>query len=89
MREDLQEIVDAGKIEGIEFTGRKRFDESMELLRNAQFMIMPSIWYEGFPMVIREAFACSKPVVASSLGAMAELVENGKTGPLFRAGESR
>jgi len=49
-------------------------------------MLMPSIWYEGFPMVIREAFACGKPVIASRLGAMAELVDDGKTGLLFESG---
>jgi len=86
LKENYEEIVRKGKVNNIEFTGRKRFDESMELLRNAQFMIMPSIWYEGFPMVIREAFACGKPVIASNLGAMAELVEDGKTGLLFDPG---
>jgi len=47
---------------------------------------MPSLWYEGFPMAIREAFACGKPVIASRLGALAELVEDGKTGLLFEPG---
>ena len=37
-------------------------------------------------MVIREAFACGKPVVSSSLGAMAELVEDGKTGLFLEPG---
>jgi glycosyltransferase involved in cell wall biosynthesis len=43
LRENLQETVMTEKIEDIEFMGRKGFDESMELLRNAQFMVMPSI----------------------------------------------
>jgi len=88
LKENYEEIARKGKVNNIEFTGRKRFDESMELLKNAQFMIMPSIWYEGFPMVIREAFACGKPVIASNLGAMAELVEDGKTGLLFEPGNA-
>ncbi len=86
LKENLQQIVDAGKIGGIEFLGRKSHSESMEILRNARFMIMPALWYEGFPMAIREAFACGKPVIASNLGAMAELVEDGKTGFLFEPG---
>ncbi|MBS4033348.1 MAG: glycosyltransferase family 4 protein [Ignavibacterium sp.] len=86
LMENLQHIVSAGKMEGIEFTGRKSFAEAMVLLGNARFMIMPSMCYEGFPMAIREAFACGKPVIASNLGSMAELVENGKTGLLFEPG---
>jgi glycosyltransferase involved in cell wall biosynthesis len=86
LKDNYEDIVQTGKINNIEFIGRKSFDETMELLRNAQFMVMPSIWYEGFPMVIREAYACGKPVIASRLGAMAELVEDGKTGLLFEPG---
>ncbi len=43
-------------------------------------IVVPSIWYEGFPMVIVEAFACATPVIGSQIGALAELVENGITG---------
>jgi glycosyltransferase involved in cell wall biosynthesis len=58
----------------------------MKLLAKAQFMVMPAVCYENFPMAIREAFACGKPVIASNLGAMAELVEDQKTGLLFEPG---
>ena len=37
-------------------------------------------------MTIREAFACGKPVIASRLGALAELLEDGRTGLLFEPG---
>ncbi|MBM4146882.1 MAG: glycosyltransferase family 4 protein, partial [Nitrospira sp.] len=83
---ELKDKVKAEKINGIEFTGRKTFHECMELLRDARFMIMPAVCYENFPMAIREAFACGKPVIASRLGAMAELVDDGKTGLLFEPG---
>jgi glycosyltransferase involved in cell wall biosynthesis len=86
LKSDLEDIVYNGKFDSIEFTGRKFFDESMKLLQHARFLVLPSLCYEGFPMVIREAFACGKPVIASRLGAMAELVEDGKTGLLFETG---
>ena len=72
----------------IEFTGRKSFSESMDSLKGARFIVMPSICYESFPMAITEAFACGKPVIASRLGAMAELIKDGKTGLLFEAGNA-
>jgi glycosyltransferase involved in cell wall biosynthesis len=87
LKNSLEDIAEAGKINNIEFTGRKNFVECMQLLQYSQFLIIPALCYEGFPMVIREAFACGKPVIASRLGAMAELVENGKTGLLFTPGD--
>jgi glycosyltransferase involved in cell wall biosynthesis len=72
----------------IDFTGRKSFDECISLLKGSLFLVMPSIWYEGFPMVIREAFACGKPVIASNLGSLASIVEHGKTGLLFEPGNA-
>ena len=71
----------------IEFTGRRSHDECMELLSRAGFLIMPSVCYENFPMTIREAFACGKPVVASDLGAMASLIRDRETGLLFKPGD--
>jgi len=82
-RKHLENMVRAKNIHNIEFIGRRSFDECMEFLKNSMFMVMPSICYEGFPLVIGEAFACGKPVIASKLGALTELIEDGKTGLLF------
>ncbi len=55
-------------------------DAVLDEMRRAAMIVVPSIWYEGFPMVIVEAFACATPVIGSQIGALAELVENGITG---------
>jgi glycosyltransferase involved in cell wall biosynthesis len=70
----------------VEFLGRKDFSECLDLLSHARFMIVPSVCYENFPMAIREAFACGKPVVASNLGAMASIIRDRETGLLFQPG---
>ena len=57
-------------------------------MRQAQFLPMPSTWYEGFPVTLALSFACGLPVIASRLGAMAEIVEYGKTGLHFALGNT-
>ena len=69
-------------------TGLISNEKCLELLKHSMFMVMPSEWYEGFPMTIREALACGKPVIASRMGAMAELINDGGTGLLFETGNS-
>ncbi len=60
----------------------------LSLLRQARFLIVPSTWYEGFPRTIAEAFACGTPVIASRLGALAEIVADGRTGLHFTPGDA-
>lgn len=57
-------------------------------MRQAGYLVMPSIWYENFPRTLVEAFACGLPVIASRLGAMAELIEDGRTGLMFAPGDA-
>lgn len=50
-------------------------------------LVLPSIWYENFPRTLVEAYACGLPVIASRLGAMTSLVQDGRTGLLFEPGD--
>ena len=61
---------------------------SQEMTR-AAFLAMPSEWYETFGLVIVEAFCQGLPVIASRLGAMAEIVEDGVTGLHFTPGDAQ
>ena len=57
-------------------------------IKNAAFLVVPSVWYEGFPMVMTESLACGTPVVGSRLGAIEEIIDDGRTGLLFSPGAS-
>ncbi len=74
---------------GVQTLGQVPREEVLALLRRAVALIYPSVCFENAPMTILEAFACGTPVIASSLGAMAELVRHGYNGLLFRAGDAR
>lgn len=67
----------------VDYLGRRPRARVLELMREAAVLIMPSIWYEGLPMTIVEAFSVGLPVVASNLGAMSTLIEHGETGLHF------
>ena len=60
----------------------------MASMRQASFMVVPSLVYEGFPMVVAESYAAGLPIIASRLGALGELVEDGSTGLHFTAGDA-
>jgi len=62
--------------------------EVLAQMRSATALVLPSICYENFPRTLVEAWACGLPVIASRLGAMAELVDEGATGLLFEAGNA-
>jgi glycosyltransferase involved in cell wall biosynthesis len=49
-------------------------------MRGARFLVCPSHWFEGCPLVIVEAFACGVPVIATGHGPTAEMVDHGRTG---------
>ncbi|TFW33776.1 glycosyltransferase [Massilia horti] len=57
-------------------------------MRAASFLIVPSICHEQLPTTLIEAFSCGLPVIASRLGALADLVEDGVTGLLFEPGDA-
>ncbi len=59
-----------------------------EHMHSASFLLLPSLCYESFPCAVVEAFACGLPVIAARLGAMAELIEDGRTGLLFESGSA-
>ena len=59
-----------------------------EQLREALFLVAPSICYENFPLAVAEAMAAGKAAIASHPTAMAELVEPGRTGLLFPTGDA-
>jgi glycosyltransferase involved in cell wall biosynthesis len=67
----------------VEFLGRLSFKETNEHIKKARFVIVPSECFENFPRVIVESYACGVPVIASRIGAIAELVKDHETGLLF------
>lgn len=73
---------------GIQALGQLQSQAIYKQMRHVRALVLPSIWYENFPRTLVEAYACGLPVIASRLGAMASLVEDGVTGLLFEPGSA-
>jgi len=68
------------------FLGQVSRDTVEQEYRSARFLVVPSRWFEGCPLVILEAMAHGLPVIASRIGGLPELVDEGVTGLLFEPG---
>ena len=66
--------------------GFKTGAELEQLIRGAKCTVYPSIWYENCPFSVMESIMYGTPVVASDIGGIPELIDDGKTGFLFEAG---
>lgn len=73
----------------IRFEGAVEHRQVPEVLSALDVLVVPSIWYENFPLTILEAHAAGVPVLASDLGGMAEMVRHGVDGLLFRMGDAQ
>jgi len=63
--------------------GNRSSNEALIEINKSKILVFPSINFEGFPLVIREAFYFGTPVFASSLGSIQEIINHNDTGILF------
>jgi glycosyltransferase involved in cell wall biosynthesis len=88
LRHALETEAQCGKSGKIRFRGWMAREQMLEVVKQSRFLIFPSEWYEGFGMTMIEAFACGVPVICSRLGAMREIVDDGRTGLHFNPGDA-
>ncbi len=79
----IQNKIKTYNLKNIRLLGYLSGDDLERVVVSSYFTIMPSIWYENYPNSILESFACGKPVIASDIGGIPELVKNNETGLLF------
>lgn len=84
----LHKTVKSKNLAGVEILGFATNDEYRKLMQEASFLLVPSRCYENFPRIVAESYAFGKPVIASRLGSLAEIVNDGESGLLFEAGNA-
>jgi glycosyltransferase involved in cell wall biosynthesis len=86
-RAELQELNQKLGLNNVEFSGQLAAQELAHAIRSSCFTVLPSRAYETFGKSILESYAHARAVVATDLGSRRELIEQGKTGLLFPAGD--
>ncbi|MBX3320672.1 MAG: glycosyltransferase family 4 protein, partial [Nitrospira sp.] len=86
LRVELEKVVAREELP-VEFMGYCTRETATRVVSSAAFQLVPSEWYEGFPMVIVEGYACGTPIIASRIGSLNEIVEDGQTGMKFTPGD--
>ncbi len=72
----------------VEFAGYRSGADLWALVEAAMCVALPAVWYENAPKSVLEAQARSKPVIASRIGGLPEMVEDGVTGMLVPPGDA-
>lgn len=84
-RDGMEALIARGALSNVRLQGRLSREATIAAMKNARFLIFPSEWYECFPTTLLESFACGLPVIVARIGAMTEIVEDGRTGLHFHA----
>lgn len=77
----------ASRNQNINFLGAYHQDELPDIMDDVDVVVVPSEWYENYPTVILEALLFKKPVIASEIGGIPELIQEHENGFLFPSGD--
>ncbi|MVM37181.1 glycosyltransferase [Spirosoma sp. HMF3257] len=78
----------ATRLPQVAFTGWQDRSVVLAALKMCRALIVPSVWYEGLPTVILEAFATGTPIICSDQENLNQIVSDGQVGRLFKTGNS-
>lgn len=81
--EKLKNIVLENKLKNIKLLGFLERKEAFKVIEKSRAVIVPSKWYEGFPMTITESFSLGVPVIGSKLGNIESIIDDKENGLLF------
>lgn len=87
LRHELERLAASAPHVPIRFLGQLSGAAAQDEIAQAKLLVLPSECFEGFPMVVREAFAFGTPVAVSALGPLPSIVQAGENGVLFEPGD--
>lgn len=87
LRQQLEQQIASNGLP-IQFLGMQSRESVRSLMARARGVIFPSLWFEGMPMTILEAWQSEAPVICSAIGGLPELIRDGVDGLLVKPGDS-
>ena len=87
LEEEMREYVKAERLSNVEILGPAWGGEMDDIIKKCSVVISASEWYEPSSYVALQAFANGKPVIASKMGGVPEMVKHNYSGMLFNAGD--
>jgi glycosyltransferase involved in cell wall biosynthesis len=88
-KQRIVNYIKAKQVKNIEVLGPRYGDDLFKLIAGARFVVIPSKWYENYPMTVLESMALGKPVMVSGLGGLKEMVTENYNGWLVNPGSIR
>lgn len=86
LKTELEKEIAESRTQNILFLGHLGRKSVWEVLSKSSFVVTPSEWYENYPYSVMETMMCGKPIVASNIGGLPEMIRDGETGLLFESG---
>jgi glycosyltransferase involved in cell wall biosynthesis len=88
LHSQLETYASANRVRNVQFCGLLPREEVLARIKRSALLILPSEWYELFPMTLIEAFACGVPVLVSNSPGLRSIVPDGYVGRLFQTGSA-
>lgn len=85
---DLKYLAEELKLHNVTFLGLPNHNDLSVIYNQSSVVVIPSLWFENSPLVAYEAMAHARPILATRIGGLPELVIDGKNGYLFRRGNA-
>jgi glycosyltransferase involved in cell wall biosynthesis len=86
IKKELRNKVRNERIDNVRFIDFLNEEELLDELVNNHAVILPSEWYENYPVSVMEAFSLGIPVIGARIGGIPEMVKDGETGLTFESG---
>lgn len=87
LRSELKGLAARNPQVPIRFLGQLPSADAQQEIAHSRLLVLPSEWFEGFPMVVREAFAFGTPAAVSDIGPLPSIVQHGENGLVFKPGD--
>lgn len=88
LREWCDRFINDNHLPRVTMLGKVEHSEVVAMLSECMAMILPTRWYEGFPMSIAESYSVGTPVVGPSMGNVGCIIEDGVTGIKYASGDN-